>query len=110
MLNNKLIFKMKILIIVALVFALASAKTINKFQHDFQERVKDITDSATIYAVLVAGSNTWSNYRHQVKLPTIIVNSFVMIFFFYYSGRRQSRLSNFEKQWSAPGKHHYHDV
>jgi len=62
------VWKMKILIIVALVFALASAKTINKFQHDFQERVKDITDSATIYAVLVAGSNTWSNYRHQADV------------------------------------------
>merc|ERR1712243_64305 len=62
------VWKMKTLIIVALVFALASAKTINKFQHDFQERVKDITDSATIYAVLVAGSNTWSNYRHQADV------------------------------------------
>jgi len=53
------------LLVIATVLCAASAVSINKFQVPQQENG---TKSAAIWAVLVAGSKGWDNYRHQADV------------------------------------------
>ena len=60
---------MKLLILAAFLCVSASARTIHQFQTDVEEEAKSFGgESPTIWAVLVAGSKGWSNYRHQVRM------------------------------------------
>jgi len=60
---------MKLLILAAFLCVSASARTIHQFQTDVEEEAKSFGgESPTIWAVLVAGSKGWSNYRHQADV------------------------------------------
>ncbi len=59
--------KMRFLVTITLLLCVASAINAIPAVH-LQKALKSVKDDGgQIYVLLVAGSNTWGNYRHQVR-------------------------------------------
>ena len=71
--------EMRILPAVGLFLCVASATYANPALH-LQKALKG-KEAGQIYALLVAGSNTWMNYRHQVRATPFLLLLLVAIIF-----------------------------
>jgi len=63
-----------------LLVVLSYASPLQKFLTGVEQNAKnDSADVADIWALLVAGSSTWMNYRHQVQLNMLYLSSFCFL-------------------------------